>query len=281
MINKIGAIMCDQYTMGPACWGMAALYYETVANATPNTKTFPSTPMFEVMHITPDLNNSFFFPFGSIASFPKLGPNRAILTGKNELLIVVNSSIGRQGGVFTYKPASGVHLPDLRNNAQLVKVPNRMLSEEDIVKKQPIMSTDGSVHFFSTIDEDLNVTVETLTKMMQLNLSSEKVELAHQNLLTIARHNPQTDANEINQDKPSESDSSTPTIEVQRTSPTQGIDTMSPQFTTPGKGIRITQKMASQGYNPDLHYHDQTAHAFLGHAESIPRANTNNRPNHS
>ena len=132
------------------------------------------------------------------------------------------------------------------------------------------MSTDGSVQFFSTIDEDLNVTVETLTRMMQRNLSSEKVELAHQNLLTIARHNPQTDANEINQDKPSESDSSTPTIEVQRTSPTQGIDTMSPQFTTPEKGIRITRKMASQGYNPDLHYHDQTAHAFLGHAESIP-----------
>ena len=62
--------------------------------------------------------------FVSIASFPKLGPNRAILTGKNELLIVVNSSIGRQGGVFTYKPASGVHVPDLRSNAQLVKVPN-------------------------------------------------------------------------------------------------------------------------------------------------------------
>ena len=85
---------------------------------------------------------------------------------------------------------------------------------------------------FTAIDDNLHMTVKKLTKIMHRNFSSEKVKLAHQHLHTIARHNPQTDANKVNNDKPSESDSSTPTEGIQRTLPTQGIDTMSPQSTT-------------------------------------------------
>ena len=63
LVDKVGTSMCDQSILGPACWGMAVLHHETTSNATPNKNTAPDTPQNMVMEITPNLQNSFFFPF--------------------------------------------------------------------------------------------------------------------------------------------------------------------------------------------------------------------------
>ena len=38
-VKHISSIMLDQNVMGPACWGMAALFWCQVSNATPNSLT--------------------------------------------------------------------------------------------------------------------------------------------------------------------------------------------------------------------------------------------------
>ena len=189
LIDKVGATMCDQSTMGPACWGMAVLHYETTSNATPNSTTTPDTSQNIVMKIMPNLQNSYYFPFGSLIAVDKLGPHNVMLEGRNEFRIFIGNNIGRQGGVYTYKPNSGIHTPDLRNNPRLVKMPQRMMTMEDMEKKTPLISTDGSITFFSAIDEDMDISIQSIKETMSQNLTSDKIK--------VARHNEKISENEM------------------------------------------------------------------------------------
>jgi Reverse transcriptase (RNA-dependent DNA polymerase) len=262
LVDKVGASMVDQSILGRACWGMAVLHHETTSNATPNVISTPDTPQNMVMRIMPDLDNAFYFPFASLVSVSLLGPHNVMLEGRNEFRAYVGSNINRAGGVLTYKPASGIHVPDLRNNAQLVKMPQRMLTADDLVKRKPIVSTDNSIEFFSSVDEDVNISVESLKQVLEEDMSGNK--------MFIARHNEAMSQNEDkaveNQEDEEEEEckSSISRRQLARgheeaapkevTRPDQGIDAMDPRFCEYQQGMRITRSKKTEGYNPDQHY---------------------------
>ena len=64
MIKGTGAIMSDQYTLGPTYWDYATAFWVKGHNATPNDKTEGASPVEMVTGVKPDAERDFKFPFG-------------------------------------------------------------------------------------------------------------------------------------------------------------------------------------------------------------------------
>jgi len=61
-----------------------------------NKNTAPDILQNMVMGITPNLQNSFFYPFGSLISVNVLGSHNVMLQGRNDLRVFIEILVGKE-----------------------------------------------------------------------------------------------------------------------------------------------------------------------------------------
>jgi len=147
-------------------------------------------------------------------------------------------------------------------------MPQKMLTAKDIEERKAIMSTDGSITFFSAVDEDINITVESLKHIIKEEFIGDK--------MIIAKHNNKMSENEMVEQSQEQQTNSNVRPEVRGmlgdrlsadSNIQNGIGTTDYRYCRPAIGRRITRDMKARSYYPNLHYQDMINYAFLSNTQ--------------
>jgi hypothetical protein len=163
MIKQVGAIMTDQYTLGPSSWDYAVAYWTKTHNALPNTLTDGYSPYELVTTMKPDVDKQFKFPFGCpVTATNILGRKGNTYDVINEFGIAIGSSDSGNGATKIIIPGRPTQPYFERFHVSPLKIPSTSASAADMIKFTPTFEGDSVEFHTPPVKEIASPTVEPI-----------------------------------------------------------------------------------------------------------------------
>ena len=163
MIKQVGAIMADQYTLGPSSWDYAVAYWTKTHNAMPNSLTDTFSPYQLVTGAKPDVAKQFRFPFGCpVTATNILGRKGNTYDVINEFGIAIGSSDSGNGATKIIIPGRPTQPYFERFHVQPLKLPTTSPSTAEMANLTPTFTADGVEFHTPTIKDIADPTLEPI-----------------------------------------------------------------------------------------------------------------------
>ena len=157
LTKGVGAVLLDQYTLSNKRWDLAVGFWIKTRNVTPNDKITneDKSPLEMVTGRAPDFSKQFRFPFGCPVTVHDPDGRVTKFDVNNRYGIAVGDSDKGNGDILVIIPSlAGIHRPVEVNQVTPLRLLQKTLNEEQKRLLQPRTHKDGSLKFFTPIEEE-------------------------------------------------------------------------------------------------------------------------------